>query len=115
MRKFLIVWLFCISVLLVSGKEYQRFDEDDCYYLTTKFIIEKNSVQLIVKAVGKNQNFKGFTKILTGELKEDKIYYTKIKFNDRPERTIPADISTFKQGNGKIIVDNDELIEVIKK
>lgn len=115
MKKILIVGLFLVSVLLVAGKEYTRNEDDSVNYFYTKVIIENNKVTMITKVVNKDDKSKSYIRTLTGEIKGNKIYYNKFKINQRKERDIPVEVSVFREEKGKIIIDNAELTEVIKK
>jgi hypothetical protein len=115
MKKTLIAGLFLVSVLLVSGKEYTRNEDDSVNYFYTKVIIENNKVKMITKVVDKDDKSKSYIRTLTGEIKGNKIYYNKFQINQRKERDIPVEVSVFSEVKGKLFIDNDEFIEVIKK
>ena len=110
MKKILIAGLFLVSVFAVYGKEYFRNDSDSIYNVNIRVIIEKNVVQIIGVGVGKEDKNKKFTRILTGELKGDKIYISKIKLNNI-ERVVPVEVSTYKELEGKIVIENYEFVE----
>ena len=115
MKKTWMAGLFLVSVLLVSGKEYVRNEDDSVNYFYTKVIIENNKVKMITKVVNKDDKSKSYIRTLTGEIKGNKIYYNKFKINQRKERDIPVEVSVFSEAKGKLFIDNDEFIEVIKK
>ena len=111
MKKILIAGLFLFSVFVVYGKEYYRNDDDSIYNFYSRVIVEKSVVKIITNGVDKKDKNRKFTKILTGELKGDKIYISKMKYNDMPERAVPVEVSTYKELKGKIVIDNYEFIE----
>jgi asparagine N-glycosylation enzyme membrane subunit Stt3 len=115
MKKALIAGLFLVSVLLASGKEYVRNEDDSVNYFYTKVIIENNKVKMITKVVNKDDKSKSYIRTLTGEIKGNKIYYNKFQINQRKERDIPVEVSVFSEAKGKLFIDKDEFIEVIKK
>lgn len=114
MKKTLIAGLFLVSVLLVSGKEYVRNEDDSVNYFYTKVIIDNNKVKMITKVVNK-ENKSSYIRTLTGEIKGNKIYYNKFQINQRKERDIPVEVSVFREEKGKLFIDNAELTEVVKK
>ncbi len=115
MKKTLIAGLFLVSVLLVAGKKYTRVEDDSINNFYTKLIIENNKVTMITKVIDKKNKSKTSLRTLIGEIKGDKIYFSKFKANEKEIRDIPVEISVFKEEKGKIIIDNYEFKEVIKK
>lgn len=115
MKKIIMAGLFLVSCLLVAGKEYTRNEDDSVNYFYTKVIIENNKVKMITKVVNKDDKSKSYIRTLTGEIKGNKIYYNKFQINQRKERDIPVEVSIFSEAKGKLFIDNDEFIEVIKK
>ena len=82
----------------------------ECFLLNLRYALSESG-----KVIDKKNKSKTSLRTLIGEIKGDKIYFSKFKANEKEIRDIPVEISVFKEEKGKIIIDNYEFKEVIKK